>query len=62
MDEAARQEIERLQKENEQITRHLALVQARMEHSAVAAASLAGIHAMQESKRKRQQQYLQLLI
>jgi PAS domain S-box-containing protein len=62
MDEDLRQQVELLQKENAKLSRQLARLQATLERNKAVAASLANIDYMQEVERKKQQQYLQLLL
>ena len=62
MDEALRQHVDLLLKENEKLTRQLACMQARREPCTAAVVSIADVNAMQESDRERRQQYLQLLL
>lgn len=62
MDEASRQQIELLQKENAKLARRLARLQATMDRSKAVAASLTNISSMRQIESKKQQQYLFLLL
>ncbi|MDR2726230.1 MAG: PAS domain-containing protein, partial [Candidatus Adiutrix sp.] len=61
-EEAWRQQIDLLQKENAKLTRQLARLQATLDRNKAVAASLTNINAMREVERKKQQQYLRLLL
>jgi len=61
-EEAWRQQIDLLQKENAKLARQLARLQATLDRNKAVAASLTNINAMREVERKKQQQYLRLLL
>jgi len=61
-EEALRQQIDLLQKDNAKLTRQLARLQATVDRNKAVAASFTNINAMREVERKKQQQYLQLML
>ncbi|MDR2725515.1 MAG: response regulator [Candidatus Adiutrix sp.] len=61
-EEVLRQQIDLLQKENTKLTRQLARLQSTVDRHKAIDASLKNINAMQEVERKKQQQYLRLLL
>ena len=61
-EEALREQISLLQKENAKLTRQQARLQATVDRNKVVAASLANISSTREFERKKQRQYLQLIL